>query len=540
MNHTDHSRSHRIQRFVDHIPRMLAACAYTHHTRAQTVDSLLDTLEAQVELCDESGRVSVAHCECHYSYWGKSGAYWGKDKLCTARSAFRDALKRDFDHHVLEVYETFCHARFGAWRYVPGGEQTPAQAEALDGQSEPLRVELVHATTTDVSPLRHDACVAGWLVEVEGLNMLLLTCELEDRAFQKLAVAASRGAWGDADHFRACDYESDILALLLEPMSVDMGGRGVCISAPSATSTASDARGGRIFLSPVIKGWGWGLASMDLPAALQTRLAEQGLEHRGESMPWHLAVAQAENAADLAELMAQLNRARRLSITARLEPRHPIGEHTLEALVSSAELMETVCMTSAGVLDEREAYLELSLGQLGFECDELSQCGVDSDSTLEQTLRHTAMLSPGALEALGDAIYLARIRVRWTTILRCWTRAGSPWRRSPSLPELLVGIDHLFRGELWSIPIDQLPDPGRGTWPRIATAIHNAGFTGMEVRVGDLFEFVGLLDALGIDDIDGVGPKTVEHAALALAQMLADWPSGPVWLQRKPDVSQAS
>jgi hypothetical protein len=523
MNQTDDSRSQRIQRFVDHVPRMLAACAYTHHSHAPEFGSRLDALEAQVELCDESGRASVAHCLGHY-------AYWGRDDLCAGRSSFRDALKGGFERDVLDVYELLCQSRFAAWRFTPGGEQHAAQAKALDGQSESAPVEVVHATTTDMSLLRHETIVAGWMVEVEDVEMLLLGCEFEDRARQKLAVAASRTAWGDAHHFRACDYEADLLALLLEPMAVDVGGRGVCVD-----THLGRERGGRIFLSPVIRGWGWGLAAIDLPAALQARLVEDGLEHRGESMPWHLAVAQAENTSDLDGLMGQLTRARKKSVTERLEPRHPIGVHTLEALVPSAQLMETVCLTDEGVLDEREDYLELSLRQLGFEGDELRQCGVDPDSPLEETLRQTAILSPAALDALGDAIYLARVRVRWTTIIRCWLAEDSPWKRGPTLIDLLIGIERLFRAELWHIPLTRLPEPGRGTWRRITDAILDAGFTGVHVRLGDLFEFVGILP-----ELDGVGPKTIDHAAIALAQMLSDWPSGPCWLERKPSVSQAS
>jgi hypothetical protein len=125
--------------------------------------------------------------------------------------------------------------------------------------------------------------------------------------------------------------------------------------------------------------------------------------------------------------------------------------------------------------------------------------------------------------------------VRWTTILRCWLAADSPWRRSPSLIDLLAGIDSLFRTELWNVPVSRLPDPGHGTWSRLEKAILDVGFTGIRVRVGDLFEFGDILA-----ELDGVGPKTLEHAALALAQILIDWPSGPCWLEPNAGVSQAS
>jgi hypothetical protein len=562
MNHsddprTDDSRSQRIQHFVDRIPKMLAACAYAHHIHAHEFGCRIDALETQVELCDESGRASVAHCKGHYAYWGTPASE-------TTTTSFLDTLKRNCGPEVLAVYEVFCQARFAAWRYTPGGERHPATATALDGRRESRSIEVIHATTTEGAPLRHETIVAGWMIEVEGVTMLLLGCEFEDRARQKLAVAAARSAWGDAHHFRAGDYEADMLGLLFEPMAVDVGGRGVCVAAGLGgvrwggehlgSSRLDRERGGRVFLSPVIKGWGWGLAAIDLPAALQSRLAEHGLEHRGEFLPWHLAVAQAESTPDLEDLMGQLTRARQKSVTERLEPRHPIGEHTLEVLISSAHLMQTVGLTNDGVLDEREDYLELTLRQLGFECDELWHCGVDPDSPLEETLRHTALLSPAALDALGDAIYLARVRVRWTTIVRCWLAEDSPWKSGPSLVELLVGIKHLFRTDLWHLPVDQLPADQlvapcaadqlpvdhlpaleRGTWRRLADAVHSAGFTGVKVRIADLYEFVGILS-----ELPGVGPNTIDHARLALASLLSHWPSGPGWLPQKPSIFQAS
>lgn len=502
---------------------MLAACDHAHREHAARRASLVDGLEDAVELCDESGRPGVAHLRNHY-------AYWGRDALSGNRSEFRERIKRGFERTLLEVYDLFASARFGAWRYTPGGLEHAGQVEAVDGQSEALRIDVVHATCSDLTLLRREADVAGWLVEVEGVHMLLLACEFEERARQKLAVAATRSAWDDGQYFRERDYEADVLALLLEPLCVDVGGHGVCID-----PTPHRIQGGRIFLSPVIKGWGWGLASMELPEAIQNLLCEEGLNHRGEALPWHLAVARAETSQDLQDLTNQLTILRHNALTKRLEPRHPIGEHTLEALVSTAFLMETVGLTSDGVLDEHEAYLELSLRQVGFDCDELVQCGVDRDAPLDEALRQSALLSPQALDQLGDAIYLARVRVRWTTILRCWLASDSPWRRIPTLLDLLSGIESLFRGELWNVPLRRLPDPGRGTWRRLEKAILELGFTGLKVRVGDLFEFADILP-----ELDGVGPKTLEHAALALAQILIDWPSGPCWLRPDTGVSQAS
>lgn len=288
---------------------------------------------------------------------------------------------------------------------------------------------------------------------------------------------------------------------------------------------------------------------MDLPAAVQDMLAENGLRHRGEPMPWHLAIARAETAQDLQDLMKQLGEARRRAVTARLEPRHPIGEHTLEVVLPTTELMETVGLTDEGALDERAAYLELSLRQLGVDCAELSQGGIDPDMALEDALPRTAMLSPQALESLGDAIYLARVRVRWTSILRCWLAPDSHWRKTPRLGELLVGIEQLFRSELWHVPVTELPEalPGhahdadasmasaRSTWRRLERAVHTAGFTGLKLRMGDLYEFASLLA-----ELDGVGPNTIERAALSLTKMLVDWPSGPTWTERKLPASQAS
>ncbi len=536
MNHTDPSRSLRIQQFVDRVPQMLAACAHIHHELSESQPSLVDALERAVELCDESGRIEVAHCQAHY-------AYWGRRDLGGDRTLLRQHLGREFDAAVVEIYATFANAYFGAWSYHPGGEDTAALVERIDGRGVPAAVEVVHATSSELTPLRHEAVVAGWLVEVEGLQMLLLACELDERAAQKLAIAAARSAWGDHTSFRQRDYEADVLALLAEPLCIDIGGRGVCV-APHLQA----ARGGRVFLSPVIEGWGWGLASMDLPAAVQELLTEEGLRHRGEAMPWHLAIARAETAQDLDELMKQLGAVRRRAVTARLEPRHPIGEHTLEVLLPSTELMETVGLTDEGALDERAAYLELSLRQLGVQCHELDQCGVDPDMPLEDALPRTAMLSPQALESLGDAIYLARVRVRWTSILRCWLDPQSHWRKSPTLVELMVGVERLFRSELWHVPVVDLPESvpprlqdalstrsARGTWRRLERAVHAAGFTGLRLRVGDLFEFADLLP-----ELDGVGPKTLEHAAVCLAHMLVDWPSGPTWTERKLAASQAS
>lgn len=533
MNQPDLSRSRRIQAFLDHVPQMLAACAHIHHDIRQTSPSLVDALEEDVELCDESGRIEVAHCQAHY-------ACWGRDDLGGDRRRLRETLGSDYPEAVVAVYASFANAYFGAWRYEPGGADSAARAQRIDGRGVPAGVEVVHATTTELCPLQHEALVAGWLVEVEGLQMLLLACEFDERAAQKLHVAASRAAWGEGSSFRQRDYEADILALLAEPLCIDVGGRGICTQ-----PQPHGVRGGRVFLSPVIKGWGWGLASMDLPGAIQAQLAEEGLRHRGEAMPWHLAVARAETTEDLESLMEQLAWLRRRALTERLEPRHPIGTHTLEALVASSELLETVGLADDGALDERAGYLDLSLRQLGLECDELGQCGIDPDMPLDEALPRTAKLSPEALEALGDAIYLARVRVRWTSILRGWLDAESLWRRPPSLAELVVGVEQLFRSELWYLPVVDLPEPcgetaaeagsSKRAWRRLEEAALQAGFTGLKLRVGDLFELGELLA-----ELDGVGPKTLETAALSLAQLLVDWPSGSAWQSRKIPVSQLS
>ncbi|MFP4598877.1 MAG: hypothetical protein ACLFVJ_11530 [Persicimonas sp.] len=526
-------RTRRVQRFVDTIPRMLAACAFVHRDLRDEGCSLVDRLEHAVELAEASGREAVKHCRNHYAYWGRADI--GGD-----RRVLRKRLRRDFDRELLEIYDVFAGAQFGAWRYEPGSESSSPSIAPIGGGSEAKPREIVHASTTDSSPLCRRAAVAGWLVEIEGLAMLLLSCELDERAVEKLERAAEGRPWGGGDPlkgnpsssnqasdnapFRRRDYEADVLALLLEPLCVDV--------------SKLEARGRRLrsrtFLSPIVQGWGWGASATKIAPEVQRRLAEQGLRHRGEEMPWHLAVARAETAADTESLLAQLVDLRRRTIEDRLQPHHPIGVETTEALLSSAELMETIGLAAGGMVYDHEDYLELTLRQIGFHCDKLRQSGVDLDAPLNDTLRHTARLTQDALDALGDAIQLARTRVRWTGALRSCLHEASPWGQQPSLHELLAVVSQLFANELLQLPVGRLPEGG-GAFGRIERALRQAGFTGSRLRVGDLVELSHLLP-----ELHGVGPSTLESAASALANTLADWPSGPRWLPMERTLSQAS
>jgi hypothetical protein len=502
----DTLRVERMQRFVDNVPRMLAACAYIHEELYEHC-SLHRALELAVEVADESDRESVAHCLGHY-------AYWGRTDLGGDRRRLREALRRHFESPILEIYDTFSRSDFGAWRYQPMAAGALPTIEALDGQRRE-ETQIVHATTTGSKPLCHEAVVAGWLVEIEHMPMLLLACELDEVASQKLSRACERQAWGEAGAFRTYDYHADVLALMLEPM---------CIDATRVLAGGALSGGRRVFLSPLVDGWGWGRSSIKLGITVQDRLAAEGLRHRGERLPWHLAVSRAQTAADIEDIFDQLAQMRCEAVAARIEPRHPLGPHTFEALLSSRELLEMIGLTSEGVLEEHDGYLDLSLRHLGVDSEELVACGVGVDCSLEEVLRDTAQLSPAALEALGEAIDLARTRVRWTTILRGWLDPSSPWTREPTLHELVVVVRHLFRAEMWRLPVRDLPDPGHGTWRRLQKGCRAVGFKGRRLRVCDV---AALADRL--DNLPGVGATTLEHAARALATTLADWPAGPPW-----------
>jgi hypothetical protein len=465
------------------------------------------------------------------------------------RERQRERLTANDGKRAARTFAQFDRARFGAWRVSEAGP-TGAQVRRIDGQKsgveqpiaeQPIAKQVVSAVIDgEHSLLEPRRPVVGWLIDIGEEAALSFCVELDRDVSDKLTGAAERQAWGSGANFRQRDYEDDVVALLVRPSCVDTGDNE-----------------GRVFLHEIIHSH-HGLAPHNLQSDIATWIENEGLDATIDealdsawdrsrnwwaydepepSSMWSLTAASATEET-LDELIELLRGYRHESVPSSVRWEAPIGDRTLESIISTDELLAMVALEPDASIDHPtvRGALAFPMVVLAIEQSDFRRAGFDLQWSVQQGLSWARQNASAELvELLEDAVAAHRLAIRWVGIVTQTLRYGGA-RPRIIYDELVCGFRKLLPPSAGQVRLDALDDPGRGSWARIEKAMRAEGMLdgGEPLRLADLPEYDWDLLAL-----DGVGDTSVQNLIIALYRFVAEWPASEGHLPTTKSAAQA-
>ena len=295
---------------------------------------------------------------------------------------------------------------------------------------------------------------------------MLFTNPVPKRAAERLAEAAEESFWGKTEEdFRRRDYEADLLTVCIDPECEEETG-------------VEDRRFGfeedeRATLEPSWLGF-------ELMEALQ----QEGLPIDDRYVPWHLAIAEAEES------------------------------ETLESVISEIEWQIQRAYSAEFLFGFGEPEQEEQEEREGPPVEEvLAWLGLDPDGRME--LPATAEPPRGA----------QRRRLRWATLMTRWREPAWPAGDAvvgipaePTLGDWLAGLEYFFGDTLYQTPIEQLPEASGSYRNRLTKGLQRDRTVDEPLLVWDI-----PTSTRRLTDRRGIGDKTAERTVEALRRLVESW-----------------
>ncbi len=449
------------------------------------------------------------------------------------------------------IYAKMDQARLGAWRV----STSPAglRYEPLDGVDDRKGGELGLFCNHEWVEIEAAGVYVGWLLELGGAPGLFFAIRADDHFVSRFKKPLQQSFWGAAGgEFRAVDYEEDVLTLLID--------------SPCAEAAVDS---GRYFLSSYLEGDDTDWYAGDLHYNFVERIYAGRLRladvqdvheesyycaHCGEyhyykdalDDAWTIEVARAlKNEPE--RLLERLRHVRLDSLPSSLIYRGPFGRHTAEFLLPDERMYELVYLRDDGeVDDDRITEAErFRVEALPLEPAEIRELGLSDDWTISQArawMREQG--DPSVTERLEQAYESFSVSLRWVALMTEYAQKRDEFPdRYPGDVGVEVEDDQWLDGvrellpSTMEMPLEELDDPGRGTWARIETALREqTEFDRPVLRLSDL---PGSLN--GLTHLDGVGGGSVQNLREALENFVVEWPmSAGHFPARKLDAADAS
>ena len=415
-------------------------------------------------------------------------------------------------------------ARLGAWKLTV--ENNALTANPIDGRpdSEPVVVDsALDNNWNDVAP---GSTYVGWLADLDVGTLLFFAHELPAYTVDTLENIAGRSGWGDGDNFRRRDYERDMLALALNPEAADTGlDDGPLLISPNAAEYADQFRhdilhlvSEEVFYEHYEDFYGY---RSDLQLTAWTQRAARAIDD------------------GFSELLEQL-RDEFEQCAYGLRDFPFAGPDTLAALIDDADLTSIAHLQPDGTVDHPPPrhHRLYPVGVLDVEPDWLRRHSIGADATVDQALgRAQTRLDDQALQKLTRAIHDLRIASRWAGIVALNRDADDAVIPRVNYQDLRTGIDDLLPRWVGDTPVEDLADPGRGTWPRITKALRNTGELADDepMTISDIAHDPNEMMAL-----PGVAEGTARNIYLALYDYVATWPESAGFKLPHPDPDAAA
>jgi hypothetical protein len=388
---------------------------------------------------------------------------FGHPELTGARSWIFEAARDRGRDDLLETYNELKEARPIAFEF----EVDPmTRIRPLTGRTDEEAFDVLDVISDEGDFVQEPGVYVGWLHEWRGIPLVMFANPVPTRAAERLAEAAEESFWGETEEdFRRRDYEADLLTVCIDPECEEETG-------------VEERRFGfeqdeRATLEPSWLGF-------ELMEALQ----EEGLPLAERYVPWHLALAGAEE-----------------------------GE-TLESVISEIDWQIQRAYSAEFLFGFGEPEQEEQEERDGPPIEEvLAWLGLDPDGRME--------LPATAEPPRGEE----RRRLRWATLMTRWLEpawpagdavVGLPGR--PTLGDWLAGLEYFFGDTLYRTPIEQLPEASGSYRNRLTKGLKRDRTVDEPLLVWDI-----PISTDRLTDRKGIGQKTAERTVEALRLLVESW-----------------